>query len=80
MRLIDADRLLQEFFNDTPQAGGRVGIKWVDDLIKSQPTAYDIEKVIDQLEIKALANALVGNRAAEDTVRECLNIVRGEQE
>ena len=80
MRLMDADRLLQEFFNDTPQACGRVGIKCVDDLIKSQPTAYDIEKVIDQLEIKALANALVGNRAAEDTVRECLNIVRGEQE
>lgn len=87
MRLIDADRLkifikehsypVRYGTNSVEQGMTLTGIS---ECIDEQPTAYDIDKVIDQLEIKILADALVGNRAAEDTIRECLNIVRGEQE
>lgn len=41
MRLIDADLLEKEFIKDTPQGCGTVGIKYIDGLIKKQPTANE---------------------------------------
>jgi hypothetical protein len=40
-RLIDADLLEKEFIKDTPQGCEAVGIKYIDDLIKKQPTANE---------------------------------------
>lgn len=54
-RLIDADALLEAFTKATPYGCGTVGIKFVDDLIKEQPTAYDVEKVVEAEE-KFLVN------------------------
>lgn len=79
MRLIDADKVLEFMNNKLEMQELYLPIHLKELVIDEMPTAYDIDKVIDQLEIKILADALVGNRAAEDTVRECLNIVRGEQ-
>lgn len=80
MRLIDANKVLEFMTNKLEMQDLYLPIHLKELVIDEMPTAYDLEKVIDQLEIKILANAVVGNRAAEDTVRECLNIVRGEQE
>lgn len=79
MRLIDADKVLEFMNNKLEMQELYLPIHLKEFVIDEMPTAYDIDKVIDRLEIKILADALVGNRAAEDTVRECLNIVRGEQ-
>ena len=53
-RLIDADKLLNELISITPYGMGEVGIKAVDDLIKSQPTAYDVDAVLEELEARAV--------------------------
>ena len=53
MRLIDADALLDEFYKNTPYGCGFVGIKYVDDLIKSLPTAFNIERIIQQIDLKS---------------------------
>lgn len=54
MRLIDADALLDEFYKNTPYGCGFVGIKYVDDLIKSSPTAFNVERIIQQIEFKII--------------------------
>ena len=67
MRLIDADALLDEFISLTPYGMGVVGIKYVDDLIKSQPTAYDVDKVIEELEkIRRIVFITIANTGKED--------------
>ena len=53
MRLIDADALLDEFYKNTPYGCGFVGIKYVDDLIKSFPTAFNVERIIQQIDLKS---------------------------
>lgn len=77
MRLIDADKVIEFMRSKLEMQDLYLPIHLKELVIDEMPTAYDLEKIIDQLEIKVLANALVGNGAAENTVRECLNIVRG---
>lgn len=48
--MISRQKLLDEFFDDTPHGCGVVGIKYVDELIKKQPTFFDLDTVLDQLE------------------------------
>ena len=48
MRLIDADRLRDEL--KTPPMMSNWGEAFIPSLINKQPTAYDIDKVIKQLE------------------------------
>ena len=48
--LISRSALLKEFAKATSYGCGSVGIKFVDDLIKKQPTAYDVDKVVEQME------------------------------
>ena len=46
MRLIDADALFEELNNKQ--------IPWnrrINDIIMEQPTAYDVEKVVDRMEV-----------------------------
>ena len=41
--------MLKSFTENTSYGCGTVGIKFVDDLIKNQPTAYDVEKVVAEI-------------------------------
>lgn len=51
MRLIDADNLIAECENAIcPFANGRMIIRSVIRTIKKQPTAYDVDKVVEQLD------------------------------
>ena len=47
MRLIDADKLLNKI--DAYMCGSQ-DVMFVKELIKEQPTAFDVEKVVEQLE------------------------------
>lgn len=48
--MISRQKLLDEFFAETPYGCGVVGIKYVDELIKKQPTVFDMDMVLEQLE------------------------------
>lgn len=72
MRLIDADEIdfnevfvgASEFAEDTRQAGKM--------LINAQPTAYDVDKVVEELgEIKVIGTY------PYDVVKEAIEIVKG---
>ena len=47
MRLIDADKLMQDIRNTITEQSST--IDWLN-LINRQPTAYDVDKVVEQLE------------------------------
>lgn len=93
MRLIDVDALLKDFTAQTPFGCGTVGIKFVDDLIKNQPTAYDVEAVVAELEKRADDNDRCADRlsriegkkkirewrARAQAFRDCAEIVRGKE-
>lgn len=49
MQLISKEKLLEEFIENTQPGIGQVGIKYIDDLIKSQPTVLDLDKLKDIL-------------------------------
>ena len=52
MRLIDADKLIDYFYfgvDDKPIIDG-ISDRKIIDIIKNQPTAYSVEKVIQELE------------------------------
>ncbi len=52
MRLIDADKLIDYFYygiDDKPIIDG-ISDRKIIDIIKNQPTAYSVEKVVDELE------------------------------
>ena len=52
MRLIDADKLIDYFYfgiDDKPIIDG-ISDRKIIDIIKNQPTAYDIDKVVKELE------------------------------
>ena len=52
MRLIDADKLIDYFYygiDDKPIIDG-ISDRKIIDIIKNQPTAYDVDKVVEQLE------------------------------
>lgn len=53
MRLIDADKLIDYFYygiNDRPIIDGCNDRKIID-IIEDQPTAYDVDKVVEQIEL-----------------------------
>lgn len=53
MRLIDADKViehLEKVIKDNPHFVDATYIRGVQEVIKEQPTAYDIDKVVEQLE------------------------------
>ena len=79
MRLIDADKIdfnevfvgASKFAEDTRQAGKM--------LIDAQPTAYDVDKVVEQLEV-GLANECVYERDQKvytEAIRCAIEIVKG---
>lgn len=56
MRLIDADKLIDYFYhgiNDRPIIDGYNDRKIID-IIKEQPTAYDVDKVVERLEMNSM--------------------------
>ena len=75
MRLIDADKLLEETRKDRDYAekNGFLDMYYerqaLIDRIKSQPTAYDVEKVVEQIKILSPANYV--------TKDDVLKIVKG---
>ena len=83
MRLIDADKLLEETRKDRDYAekNGFLDMYYerqvLIDRIKSQPTAYDVDKVVDQLNDKFRVvrtdEDLEWNRAMD----EAITIVKG---
>ena len=53
MRLIDADKViehLEKVVKDNPHFVDAAYIRGMQEVIKEQPTAYDIDKVVEQLE------------------------------
>ena len=73
MRLIDADKLLNKI--DAYMCGSQ-DVMFVKELIKQQPTAYDVDKVVEQL--KALCNAEVDYYSSNDVIdrEDALDIVK----
>ena len=75
MRLIDADKLLEETRKDRDYAekNGFLDMYYerqvLIDRIKAQPTAYDVEKVVEQIKILSPANYV--------TKDDVLKIVKG---
>ena len=73
-RLIDADKLLEETRKDRDYAekNGFLDMYYerqtLIDRIKSQPTAYDVDKVVEQLE--ELKRLVPVNRILDDIVNE----------
>ena len=73
-RLIDADKLLEETRRDRDYArkNGFLDMYYerqtLIDRIKSQPTAYDVDKVVEQLE--ELKSLVPVNRILDDIVNE----------
>ena len=57
MRLIDADKLLNKI--DAYMCGSQ-DVMFVKELIKEQPTAFDVDKVVEQLEEKSKMNLKKG--------------------
>ena len=47
MRLIDADELLKNLMEEIPMAEN---VHIFRDIINNQPTAYDVDKIVEQLE------------------------------
>lgn len=60
MRLIDADA-----FKDNFKAKTGIG-RTMRNIIDEQPTAYDVDKVVERLEDKALEHAMNGQQFGED--------------
>lgn len=63
MRLIDADKLIEDVLNSMPTGSARGVFRA---FIEEQPTAYDIDKVVAQLE--ALDNAEVDYYTSNDVI------------
>lgn len=80
MRLIDADRLIEVLNRNFSHTGG---VEVMYQIVDKQPTAYDIDRVVKQLD-KA-SDCYECNEQGREYVRminltEAVEIVRGEQE
>lgn len=63
MRLIDADAMNEELFYK--ELGGKdslITAECVFDMLKAQPTAYNVDKVVDELD--AYITKIVGRKSA----------------
>ena len=80
MRLIDADKLLNKI--DAYMCGSQ-DVMFVKELIKEQPTAFDVDKVVEQLEEQISKHDLLFNKYVKDKDKSCswsiseLNKIRG---
>ena len=81
MRLIDADKLVDYFYygiDDKPIIDG-ISDRKIIDIIKNQPTAYDVDKVVEQLEELKTINVDISFGTIIRTLRKdvVLEIVKG---
>ena len=80
MRIIDADKLLNKI--DAYMCGSQ-DVMFVKELIKQQPTAFDVEKVVSELEEQISKHDLLFNKYVKDKDKSCswsiseLNKIRG---
>lgn len=65
MRLINADALIKVI---RKQSALSLTKGMIEQFIKSQPTAYDVDKVVEQLETKILGKVCIGCGYLEDNV------------
>lgn len=67
MRLIDADELINILeWNKGQEKDALVSINNLVELISERPTAYDVDKLIESLEDKAMEHAINGQQFQED--------------
>ena len=81
MRLIDADAMNEELFYK--QLGGKdtlITAESAFNMIKAQPTAYDVEKVVKQIEEMFGCDPMYYGTEAKWAVDKAIEIVRGEAE
>lgn len=82
MRLIDADKLIEvlhESLEGDCDLRKDYEFMGIDEFIKNQPTAYDVDKVLEQLEV-GLANECVYERDQKvytEAIRCAIEIVKG---
>lgn len=80
MRLIDADELINILeWNKGQDRDVLVSINNLIKLVKARPTAYDVDKVLEQLEV-GLANECVYERDQKvytEAIRCAIEIVKG---
>ncbi|MEI3321209.1 MAG: hypothetical protein V8R90_12230 [Eubacterium sp.] len=82
MRLIDADKLIEvlhESLEGDCDLREDYEFMGIDEFIKNQPTAYDVDKVVEQLEV-GLANECVYERDQKvytEAIRCAIEIVKG---
>ena len=52
MRLIDADKLIKKIdrYTRTNNVEFNIACKYIIEVVKEQPTAFDVDKVVEQLE------------------------------
>lgn len=80
MRLIDADALMEDIirrFGCKPYIEVGLICEYVHDIIDAQPTAYDVESVVDKLDDKieiTWKHDYVGGR--KDAFKEAIDIVK----
>ena len=55
MRLIDADKLIEKIdgYTRTNNVEFNIAFKYIIEVVKEQPTAFDVDKVVKQLEEKS---------------------------
>lgn len=62
MRLIDADKLIKKIdrYTRTNNVEFNIACKYIIEVVKEQPTAFDVDEVVEQLEEKSKMNLKKG--------------------
>lgn len=77
MRLIDADRLLKDWNGNIREYGSGFSKRQdTVDIIKRQPTAYDVDKVVEELEMNSLNFGTVTLPAHYVRLNDAIEIVK----
>ena len=78
MRLIDADELKAKISRSTCNYPELMWKKVTCDVINNQPTAYDIDKVVEQIKNNSFTHSSVNWMFVDDLVRteEAIDIIR----
>nr|DAN03146.1 MAG TPA: hypothetical protein [Caudoviricetes sp.] len=79
MRLIDADALKKDLKSVTLSNGTLVNTNAVLYLLEEYPTAYDVDKVVEQLEDRSTLSRPVGWTKSYEiiTLKDAVEIVKG---
>jgi hypothetical protein len=79
MRLIDADALKKDLKSVTLSNGTLVNTNAVLYLLEEYPTAYDVDKVVEQLEYRSTLSRPVGWTKSYEiiTLKDAVEIVKG---